>query len=46
MDGVDMKQPMCVGLEGTLFDCLKTINEGGQVYVVYPLIEGSEKKDH
>ena len=25
-----MKQPMCVGLEGTLFDCLKTINEGGQ----------------
>ena len=24
----------------------KTINEGGQVYVVYPLIEGSEKKDH
>ena len=30
MDGFDMMQPMCVGLEGTLFDCLKTINEGGQ----------------
>ncbi len=30
MDGFNMMQPMCVGLEGTLFDCLKAINDGGQ----------------
>ena len=30
LDGIDMMQPMCVGLKGTLLDCLKTINEGGQ----------------